>query len=123
MRRGATFNPLNTITSRGYVPVSGLPEDLLKDTTYYIETPRKILNEICSPDLPYGYSLNPYQGCEHGCVYCYARERHQYYDLSAGLDFEQIIFCKVNAAELLAKEINSDRYIPRPINILSLIHI
>lgn len=115
--RGAYVNPLNRITKKGriFFPFS-FAEGEIK-TTYLIERAKRILNEICSPDLSYGYSLNPYQGCEHGCVYCYARETHQYYDLSAGLDFETIIYCKINTPEILKKEITSSRYEPKLISI------
>jgi len=109
--RGAQINPQNKFTGlwRERYP------DFIDENTqtkYFFEKSKKILNKICSPDLPYGYSLNPYQGCEHGCIYCYARETHQYWDLSAGIDFESIIFCKVNAPQLLIQEINEEKYEP-----------
>ena len=63
---------------------------------------RSILNKNVSPDLPFSYSLNPYQGCYHGCVYCYARPSHQYLGFGAGTDFERKLIVKVNAPKLLA---------------------
>lgn len=65
---------------------------------------KTIVNKVSSPDVPYEYSINPYQGCEHGCVYCYARNTHPYWGYSAGLDFESKIFYKKNAAHLLRKK-------------------
>lgn len=74
--------------------------------TQYLEThPKTILNKVESADVPMEWSMNPYQGCEHGCVYCYARNTHPYWGYSAGVDFEQKILVKRNAAELLEKEL------------------
>ncbi len=73
-----------------------------EEKTEYINTfPKTIINKVNSPDLGMNYSLNPYQGCEHGCLYCYARNTHEYYGFSAGLDFERKIIVKRNAPELL----------------------
>ena len=69
-----------------------------------------ILSANQSPDVPFERSLNPYRGCEHGCVYCFARPTHSYLDLSPGLDFETKIFFKANAVELLKKEFSNSRY-------------
>lgn len=73
---------------------------------------RSIISRNTSPDLGFEQSINPYQGCEHGCVYCYARPTHAYLGLSPGLDFETKIFAKANAAELLRKELSSRGYQP-----------
>ena len=81
------------------------PEDTGIATQYIEVYPKTIMNKVPSPDIPMDYSLNPYQGCEHGCVYCYARNTHPYWGYSAGLDFEQKILYKKNAPELLAKEL------------------
>lgn len=70
-------------------------------TKFYKENARNIANKVTSPDLNMLYSVNPYQGCEHGCIYCYARNSHEYWGLSAGQDFESKIIIKENAAELL----------------------
>jgi DNA repair photolyase len=76
------------------------------ETEIRIEVARSILSSNRSPDIPFDRSINPYRGCEHGCVYCYARPTHTYLGLSAGLDFETKIFAKTNAAELLRKELS-----------------
>ena len=76
---------------------------------------RRIISRNDSPDLPFSQSLNPYQGCEHGCIYCYARPTHAYLGLSPGLDFERRIFAKGNAAELLRRELAQAGYVPEPI--------
>ena len=69
------------------------------------EQARSIIQSNDSPDIPFELSINPYRGCEHGCPYCYARPSHAYLELSPGLDFESRLFAKVNAAELLRKEV------------------
>jgi DNA repair photolyase len=76
-----------------------------------------IISSNNSPDVPFDQSINPYQGCEHGCVYCYARPSHSYLDLSPGLDFETRIFYKPNAAALLLKEWEKKNYACEPITI------
>lgn len=76
---------------------------------------KTILSRNQSPDLPFSVSLNPYQGCEHGCIYCYARPSHSYLELSPGLDFETRLFAKTNAAELLTKTLLKPGYQPEPI--------
>ncbi len=77
--------------------------------TKYIEVfPKSFVNKISSPDVGMGYSANPYQGCEHGCVYCYARNSHEYWGYGAGLDFERNILVKKNAAQLLEKKLQSN---------------
>lgn len=84
--------------------------------THIIEEHAKsILSRNTSPDLPFGVSLNPYRGCEHGCIYCFARPTHSYLGLSPGLDFESRIFAKVNAPELLRRELASPSYQPESI--------
>ncbi|MGV8998481.1 MAG: PA0069 family radical SAM protein [Parvibaculaceae bacterium] len=84
-------------------------------TTVTSENARSILSRNTSPDLPFDRSINPYRGCEHGCVYCFARPTHAYMGLSAGLDFESRLFAKPNAATLLAKELSREGYVPAPI--------
>ena len=84
--------------------------------TKYIEVyPKTIVNKIDSPDLSLMYSMNPYQGCEHGCVYCYARNSHEYWGYGAGFDFEQNILIKRNAAELLAQHLRNPGWVAHPI--------
>ena len=79
------------------------------------EQARTILTRNASPDLPFNVSLNPYRGCEHGCIYCFARPTHSYLGLSPGLDFESRIYAKVNAPELLRRELAKASYVPEPI--------
>ncbi|HJU99348.1 MAG TPA: PA0069 family radical SAM protein [Burkholderiaceae bacterium] len=79
------------------------------------EQARSILSRNASPDVPFSVSLNPYRGCEHGCIYCYARPTHSYQGLSPGLDFESKIFAKVNAPELLRRELAKASYAPESI--------
>lgn len=79
------------------------------------EYAKTILSRNASPDLPFGVSLNPYRGCEHGCIYCFARPTHSYLGLSPGMDFESKIFAKVNAPELLRRELGKASYVPEPI--------
>ena len=88
-----------------------------RDTrTVFIDTfPKTIVNKVTSPDVGLEYSLNPYQGCEHGCVYCYARNSHEYWGYGAGLDFEQKILIKRNAAGLLEQKLRSKSWKAVPI--------
>jgi DNA repair photolyase len=81
------------------------------------ETARSIISRNQSPDLPFSLSINPYRGCEHGCVYCYARPSHAYLGLSPGLDFETRLFAKTNAAQLLREELARPGYRCEVINI------
>lgn len=79
------------------------------------EHAKSILSRNQSPDVPFGISLNPYRGCEHGCIYCFARPTHSYLGLSPGLDFESRIFAKINAPELLRRELAKASHVPQPI--------
>lgn len=111
--RGAQINPPNPYHNLRYDEIPD-PEKELR--TEYIEVhPKSILNKVTSPDIPGDYSMNPYQGCEHGCVYCYARNTHPYWGYSAGLDFEQKVLIKKNAAELLEAEIRKKTWNATPI--------
>ena len=84
--------------------------------TTIIETfPKSIVNKVTSPDVGMDFSLNPYQGCEHGCIYCYARNSHEFWGYSAGLDFEKKILVKRNAVELLEKKLKSKTWQAKPI--------
>src|SRR4029450_12984324 len=71
---------------------------------------RTIIPRNDSPDIPFDQSINPYQGCEHGCIYCYARPTHAYLDLSPGIDFETRLFAKPNAVEMLRSAISTRGY-------------
>jgi DNA repair photolyase len=84
-------------------------------TTVTVEHPKTILTRNSSPDIPFDRSINPYRGCEHGCIYCYARPSHAFHDLSPGLDFESRLFAKPNAAVLLRTELGRRRYVAAPI--------
>lgn len=114
--RGAQVNTHNKFLKSKYVleHVEGLDEPLLENTAtqLYEESPKKIVSESNSPDLSHMHSINPYQGCEHGCIYCYARNSHEYYGFSAGLDFERKIIVKRNAPELLEQYFNKKNYEP-----------
>jgi DNA repair photolyase len=79
-------------------------------TEVAIEIAKSIISRNQSPDIPFSQSVNPYRGCEHGCIYCYARPTHAYLGLSPGLDFETRLFAKTNAAELLRKELAAGSY-------------
>jgi DNA repair photolyase len=114
--RGAQVNTHNKFLKNKYVldHIEGIDEPLLENsnTQLFEETPKKIVSESNSPDLSHMYSINPYQGCEHGCIYCYARNSHEYYGFSAGLDFERKIIIKPNAPELLEQYFNKKNYKP-----------
>ena len=79
------------------------------------ELAKTILSRNASPDIPFNVSLNPYRGCEHGCIYCFARPSHSYLGLSPGLDFESRLFAKVNAPDLLRRELARPSYVAQPI--------
>jgi len=117
--RGAQFNTPNPYLDESYVTEhpEALDEPLIGDrkTEYLEENPKKIVNKVLSPDIGLEFSMNPYQGCEHGCIYCYARNTHQYWGYSAGLDFESKIIVKRNAAQLLEQKLQSPRWQPVPI--------
>ena len=83
-------------------------------TTVTVEQPRTIISRNQSPDVPFDRSINPYRGCEHGCIYCFARPTHAYHDLSPGLDFESRLFAKPTAAALLRAELAKPGYVAKP---------
>lgn len=91
----------------------GLPEKVR--TVVMADTARSIISRNDSPDVPFDSSVNPYRGCEHGCVYCFARPTHAYLGLSPGLDFETQLFAKRDAAQLLTKELRSRSYVCKPL--------
>jgi|SRR6185437_3141186 len=118
--RGAQVNPHNQYLKTSYVQEhwEGIDEvDLLqnKKTQYITVYPKTFVNKVTSPDIGAGLSMNPYQGCEHGCLYCYARNSHQYWGYSAGLDFEQKILVKPNAAKLLEEAFQKPNWEVMPI--------
>lgn len=119
--RGAQIKTGNKFLKAEYVAehVEGLDEPLFSSPTTQIfhENPKTIVNKVTSPDLGMMYSMNPYQGCEHGCIYCYARNTHEYWGFSAGLDFESKIIVKENAPALLEKFILSPNWQAVPISV------
>jgi DNA repair photolyase len=86
-------------------------------TTVGVDTSRKVITRNESPDIGFDRSINPYRGCEHGCVYCFARPTHAYLGLSPGLDFESKLFAKPEAPKLLERELSAAGYVPRTIAI------
>jgi DNA repair photolyase len=120
--RGAASNPEGRFESTSHQPVDDGWEREEEpaahpDTQVTIERARTIISRNDSPDIPFAQSINPYRGCEHGCIYCYARPSHGYLNLSAGLDFETKLFAKTNAAELLRVELAKPGYRVSPINL------
>ncbi|QNL22957.1 PA0069 family radical SAM protein [Hyphobacterium sp. CCMP332] len=106
-------NPFSTFSySRDHVEGIDDWEDLNEATSFFKEAPKKILSKNNSPDIPFEWSINPYQGCEHGCVYCYARNSHNYWGFNAGLDFESKILIKEEAPALLKSEFESLKWNP-----------
>ncbi|MGH1365336.1 MAG: PA0069 family radical SAM protein [Calditrichia bacterium] len=121
--RAAISNPAGRFEKLEYFPdFSDLEEDddeFSSDvkTIFYRDTSKSIISFNQSPDVPFDAGINPYRGCEHGCIYCFARPSHEFLGLSAGLDFETKIFVKHNAATLLRKELNAKKWQPKPIAI------
>jgi len=119
--RGAQFNPPNRFLKNAVekLHVEAIDDwtDTNPSTVYLEEKAKSIVNKVDSPDVGMFYSMNPYQGCEHGCVYCYARNTHEYWGYSAGLDFERKIMVKMNAPELLRKFLMNPRWECMPISL------
>jgi DNA repair photolyase len=113
--RGAPANPPNRFEPLSYSrdPDWTDPEDPALETQFFKDTSRSIIAYNDSPDVGFDASINPYRGCEHGCVYCYARPTHEYLGFSAGLDFESKILVKEDAPELLRRELSSARWKPQ----------
>jgi DNA repair photolyase len=121
--RGAGSNPHNRFERQATVPLEaievewgegeeeGLPRR--RRTTVFLDKSRSVLARNDSPDVGFEYSINPYRGCEHGCIYCYARPSHEYLGFSAGLDFETKIMAKLDAPELLARELGRAKWQPQ----------
>jgi DNA repair photolyase len=97
----------------GWRAEDGVPPPLR--TEVIIDATRSIIARNSSPDISFDRSINPYRGCEHGCIYCFARPTHAYLGMSPGADFESRLFAKPNAADLLAKELRAPGYVPRVI--------
>ena len=123
-QRGAT---LNRASARFDLPERAADGDWLDDrdaldgapprlrTTVTVERARTIISRNSSPDIGFDRSINPYRGCEHGCIYCFARPTHAFHDLSPGLDFESKLFAKPDAAALLRAELGKRGYVAQPI--------
>jgi DNA repair photolyase len=118
--RGAIHNPANRFASTrvdveddGWGILDEEPETL--STTLTVDTSKSVIAYNESPDIPFDRSINPYRGCEHGCIYCYARPSHAWLGLSPGLDFESRLFYKPDAAELLKKALAKKNYTCAPI--------
>ncbi|MFZ4753614.1 MAG: PA0069 family radical SAM protein [Chitinophagaceae bacterium] len=119
--RGAQTNPANRFQLKSYQiehpeAIDDWEHQKL-ETTYYEEQSRTIVNKINSPDIPLSWSLNPYQGCEHGCIYYYARNSHEYWGLGAGTDFESKILIKRQAPQMLRELFSSKKWHPSPISL------
>ena len=123
--RGALSNPegrfeatVHRAEDDGWVQPQGEDEAPARPaTTVSVERARSIISRNDSPDVPFEQSINPYRGCEHGCIYCFARPSHAYLNLSPGLDFETKLFAKTNAAEQLRRELSRSGYRCSPINL------
>ena len=116
--RGAAGNPANRFEKTSYQRSEwDDPEDPSVRTNFLRDETRSIINYNDSPDVGFNASINPYRGCEHGCIYCFARPNHEYLGFSAGLDFETKILVKEDAPELLRKELASPRWEPQVIAI------
>ena len=116
--RGASWNPQNRFETLEYIRDEEAPRDDGMPRTVYLRDPtRTLIATNDSPDVGFEASINPYRGCEHGCIYCFARPTHEYLGLSAGLDFETKIFVKEDAPELLREELNAKSWQPKTIAI------
>jgi len=119
--RGAQLNPKNRFLKGEYVQEHTEAIDdweiAERKTEYILDHSKTIVNEVKSPDVGMLFSLNPYQGCEHGCIYCYARNSHEYWGYSAGLDFESKIVVKHKAPQLLRKFLEHKSWKPAPISL------
>jgi DNA repair photolyase len=116
--RGTSWNPQNRFETLVYErDDEAPPEEGLPRTTYLRDPSRSIIAHNDSPDIGFGSSVNPYRGCEHGCIYCFARPTHEYLGFSAGLDFETKIVVKEDAPELLRDELSKPAWKPEVIAI------
>jgi DNA repair photolyase len=113
--RGAAENPGNRFETLEYVPdpLELDPEQAAPRTQFFRDATRSIIATNESPDVGFEASINPYRGCEHGCIYCYARPTHEYLGFSAGLDFETKILVKTDAPRLLRHELSSRSWTPK----------
>jgi DNA repair photolyase len=117
--RGASSNPANRFELIHYERDETIPEEESSSpsTRFYRDHTRSILTSNDSPDVGFEVSINPYRGCEHGCIYCYARPTHEYLGFSAGLDFETQILVKEDAPALLRKEMAAPKWQPKVVSL------
>src|SRR5882757_9825128 len=117
--RGASSNPTNRFEKIHLEPDEDWnpEENPLPGTQFLRDTTSTIISHNDSPDVGFEASINPYRGCEHGCIYCYARPTHEFLGFSAGLDFETRIMVKERAPELLRQELSSPKWEPKTISI------
>ncbi|MGI6456725.1 MAG: PA0069 family radical SAM protein [bacterium] len=117
--RGSHSNPPNRFEQIEILPEAddSFPEEVRPETRFYRDSSRSIITRNDSPDIPYTATINPYRGCEHGCIYCYARPTHEYLGLSSGLDFETRIYVKENAPDLLRHELSRSSWQPQTISL------
>jgi DNA repair photolyase len=116
--RGALSNPVNRFEPIVYEPdPDAEPDQGPIKSTYWVDPTRQIITRNSSPDVGFETSINPYRGCEHGCIYCFARPTHEYLGFSSGLDFETKILIKQDAPELLRAELLSKKWEPQVIAI------
>ena len=114
--RGTGLNPPNRFKPLHREPISEEPvPSSFPGTEFIPDLSRSVLSWNDSPDVGFNVGINPYRGCEHGCIYCYARPTHEYFEYSCGLDFETKIMVKMNAPELLEKQLGSSRWKPQVI--------
>jgi len=118
--RGAAIDPAQRFTGRELLldgdeldHEAAAGEGAAAPTRVFRDATRSVVSRNTSPDIPFELSLNPYRGCEHGCAYCYARPTHEYLGLSAGLDFERLLFAKPDAAALLTAELAKPSWRPQ----------
>ncbi len=119
--RGAQINTANRFlkTHKVIEHSEGIDdwEEVDERTTFIMSDAKSIVNKVESPDVSMMYSMNPYAGCEHGCIYCYARNVHEYWGYSAGLDFERKIIVKQNAPQLLRKFLMNPNWVCEPLTL------